>query len=174
MSEPVVVVDRYGRSRTLRDDELIADGESMRVTLPMMDAAQRAVYEGTRAWRASDVRVVDARQEAYRLSVIDDTNAWRRPPGAYPLSAGEGTPCTIDGAPGHLRQAGDGSPWLECVPDEVGAAPAKTDAVSRRADAMPLKDAMQRLNDARAAAYAEVEQLDATAWTRPITSGVSK
>jgi hypothetical protein len=168
MSEPVVVVDRDGRSRTLRDDDLIADGERMRVTLPMMDAAQKAVAEGTRAW--------DRREQFYRDAVTDDTWAWKRAgvPDAYPLSAGENSICTVNGRPGHLVPARDGSPWLECVADEVGAAPAKTDAVSRRADALPLKDAMQRLNDAREAAYREIEDRDATAWQRPIASGISK
>jgi hypothetical protein len=167
-----VVIDRYGRERVLRDGEIVGDGERLRFAMTAMDAMQRAVYEGTRAqW---DTRVVDAREQAYRDVLVDETNAWRRPDGAYPLSAGEGNYCTFDGRPGHLVRADNGEPWLVCRADTADAAAAKTDAVARRADALPLKDAMQRLNDARAAAYAEVEARDATAWTRPITSGVSK
>ena len=35
------------------------------------------------------------------------------PTGAYPLSAGEGTSCTVNGAPGTLVRQGD---WLVCQP----------------------------------------------------------
>jgi hypothetical protein len=158
-----VVIDRYGNERPLHDGEIVGDGERIRVGMTALDSLQRAVRE-----RASDTRVVDGRPEAYRLCLIDEQNAWRRPDGAYPLSAGEGNACTLDGRPGHLQQAKDGSPWLECVTDEVGAAPAT------RTDALSHADGLQRLRDAREQAYREVEARDATAWMRPITSGVSK
>jgi hypothetical protein len=149
----IVAVDRDGRERTLGDGDLVRDGERVRVAMTAMDARTR---------RANDVRVVDAREETYRLRLLDDTNAWRRPDGAYPLSAGEGGHCTINGRPGHLRPVRDGSPWLECVADEVRASPAK-----QRADAMPSRDAVED-------AYEEVRLRDTTAWQRPIGSGVTK
>jgi hypothetical protein len=54
--------------------------------------------------------------EAYAQSITALQDAWkpRTPAGAYPLSAGEGTACTIDGAPGTLKRQGDG---LVCVPN---------------------------------------------------------
>jgi hypothetical protein len=170
-----IVIDRHGRERVLRDDELIADGERMRTSLKMMDADQRAVYEGTRA-RVADTRVVDGRERAYRDAVTDETWAWKRAgvPDAYPLSSGEGSICTVNGRPGHLRQAKDGSPWLECVADEVGAAPAKTDAVSRRADAMSLKDALRKLDAVRELALEEVRLRDENSWRLAPTSGVAR
>jgi hypothetical protein len=169
------VVDRFGRRRILRDDEIISDGETLRVSLRMMDGVQRAVYDSTLASRVADVRVVDAREEAYRLCVLDDTNAWRRTAvsGGYPLSAGEGRACTVDGRPGHLVPADDGEPWLICRPDARDALP------TRRSDAMPFArsgvcSSDARFVDERERAYREVEERDATAWMRPITSGISK
>jgi hypothetical protein len=167
-----IVIDRFGNERILRDGEIVGDGERLRVGMTAMDSLQRAIYESTRA-QVADTRVVDGRPEAYRLCLIDEQNAWRRPDGAYPLSAGEGNACTLNGEPGHLVRADDG-PWLVCGADTADAAPARTDSLQRRAEALLLKDAMQRLNDARAAAYAEVEERDRTSWMRPITSGISR
>jgi hypothetical protein len=141
MSRPVVVVDRHGRERILDHDDLVRDGERVRVPLQMMDGVQRAVFDSTRARGTSDTqtRVVDAREEAYRLRVLDDTNAYRRPDGAYPLSAGEGSYCTTDdGGPGHLVPVESG-PWLVCKSDAAAdASPAK-----RRNDAIPSRDAVE-------------------------------
>ena len=39
------------------------------------------------------------------------------PPGSYPLSSGEGSACTINGAPGTLVRNGA---WLECRQDAMG------------------------------------------------------
>jgi hypothetical protein len=167
-----VVIDRFGNERILRDGEIVGDGERLRFGMTAMDSLQRAVFESMRERRVADTRVVDARERAYRDVEIDETNAYRRPPGSYPLSAMENSYCTIDGAPGHLVPAKDGSPWLECVADEVGAAKAKTDALPQAG--LPLGDALARLRDAREQAYREVEARDATAWTRPIQSGIAK
>jgi hypothetical protein len=159
----IVAVDRDGRERILGDGDLVRDGERVRVPLTMMDGVQRAVYESTRTRRTTDTRIVDAREEAYRLRLLDDTNAWRRPAGAYPLSAGEGIACSINGRPGRLRQAQDGSPWLVCVPDEAVASPAK-----RRSDAIASRDAVED-------AYREVQERDCNAWKRPLGSwGITK
>jgi len=62
----------------------------------------------------------DAAVEAYRQYAADQANAWKKrnaqpPPGAYPLSAGVGTACTINGAPGVLVESDDGQ-WLVCKP----------------------------------------------------------
>jgi hypothetical protein len=90
-------------------------------------------------WTAPDrrgaVELGDARQrleDAYRAYDEADANAWRNPPsgpclqsdasgefgrdipeGAYPLSAGEGTRCTINGQDGRLARKGN---WLVCEP----------------------------------------------------------
>jgi len=97
-------------------------------------------------------RAMDARERAY-LEMCDDlSNAWkRRPPalpwdaapappaGAYPLSAGEGNACTINGRPGTLQREGD---WLVCEPtDRADAAPPRTMSV---ADAQRIKDEAYR------------------------------
>jgi hypothetical protein len=60
------------------------------------------------------------------------------PAGSYPLSAGEGTSCTIDGAPGVLKREGA---WLVCQPRQ-------------RQDAA----------DAKRAAYAQYDREMADAW----------
>jgi hypothetical protein len=90
----------------------------------------------------------DERAAAYRDVALRDSNAWRSPPpvvptrdaappdGAYPLSAGEGTACTINGAPGTLERDGE---WLVCVP-------------------------VADMTDAREAAYDEVALRDEHAW----------
>jgi hypothetical protein len=157
-----IVIGRDGRRRVLRDDEILADGERMVVPMQMMDAAQREVYQHSRARQTTDTRVVDARERAYLNRQIDDENAWRRPPGSYPLSASEGSYCTTDdGRPGHLARADDGL-WLVCKADAAGASLTK-----RRDDAISSRDAVER-------AYREVEERDCTAWQRPIRSGVTQ
>jgi hypothetical protein len=167
MSGPVVIVDRFGRERIPDDDDIVRDGERVRVSMTAMDALQRSVFESRQARRRPNVRIVDARQEAYRLCVIDDENAYRRPDGAYPLSAGENTMCTINGRSGHLRQAKNGEPWLVWVPDQNdGSAPPPSASMKRRSDA--------RFVDEREVAYREVEARDANAWQSPPFFGVSK
>jgi len=61
-----------------------------------------------------------AQQRAYAESVQRLCDAWKQtdaspPVGAYPLSGGEGNPCTIDGRPGVLVKTDDGN-WLTCRP----------------------------------------------------------
>jgi hypothetical protein len=119
-------------------------------------------------WR---VGVVDAAAEqrladAYRESDERDANAWKTPSqdaaqlpaGRYPLSSGEGSQCTINGQPGHLKRQGD---WLICQPD------GKTDAMPTRDASLTLDDALRRLEDVRRAAIAERDALDANAWRNP-------
>jgi hypothetical protein len=164
---PNIVIGRDGRRRVLRDDEILADGERMVVPLQMMDAAQRAVYENSRrsrSQRTADTRLLDERDRAYADRQVDDENAWRRPPGSYPLSAGENSYCTTDeGKPGHLVRSDDNESWLICRADAAASASPGT---RRRNDAQFV--------DERERAYREVEERDATAWQRPIRSGVSQ
>jgi hypothetical protein len=120
-------------------------------------------------WTALDRRgaaeLRDARQrleDAYRDYDEADANAWRNPPngpclqcdasgefgrdipvGAYPLSAGEGSRCTINGQDGRLVRKGN---WLVCEPV--------------RRDAMPVQDA-------RAEAYRLYDEEMANAWRNP-------
>jgi hypothetical protein len=62
------------------------------------------------------------------------STAWHRPlpdgapAGAYPLSAGEGSACTINGAPGTLQREGD---WLICRPAPAESATDPRDAAYR-------------------------------------------
>lgn len=68
----------------------------------------------------------DARQAAYKLYDQQITSAWQRDaPGAYPLSAGEGTSCTLNGQAGHLRRHGN---VLVCVPDRSNGDSLQRDA----------------------------------------------
>jgi hypothetical protein len=59
------------------------------------------------------------RDVAYAQMCDELRDAWRGdaalPVGAYPLSSGEGTACTINGAPGTLKRVG-GTNWLVCQP----------------------------------------------------------
>jgi hypothetical protein len=66
------------------------------------------------------------------------------PEGAYPLSAGEGRACTINGAPGTLQRQGD---WLVCEPTRTND--------------------VQSLQDARAQAYRRYDEEMANAWRNP-------
>jgi hypothetical protein len=171
MSRSYVVVDRAGHEREVADGEVLRDGERLRVSMLAMDGVQRAIHDATRSrsnWDrvpvgVVDTRVVDAREQAYRLRTLDDCNAWRRPEGCYPLSAGEGSVCWRDGRSGHLRAARDGSPWLEFEPDAPAAAPAQRHGDARIAS-----------RDAVEAAYEEVRLRDTTAWMRPLSGGISK
>jgi len=97
-----------------------------------------------------------AKLRAYDEGVREMCNAWRKcdasPPGAYPLSAGEGTACTINGAPGTLQRRGD---WLACVPDNdridfdaASTVPRMTDEASAQAirDAAYLRMCNELIN----------------------------
>jgi hypothetical protein len=100
------------------------------------------------AQRATADAGVDARDAAYGESVHFITNQWRTqdapavqtlPAGRYPISAGEGNPCTKDGRPGVLTREGD---YLVCSTHQPGAT--RVDAVPRTmsvADAQKIKDA---------------------------------
>jgi hypothetical protein len=116
----------------------------------LADARQRAMSD---AVKAEAIQEVDRR----------DSNAWRRdydefsgseprltgsgapgrgsgaPAGSYPLSAGEGSSCTIDGAPGVLQRQGN---WLVC---------------------QPTRRATDAAFDAKAQAYAEDDREQANA-----------
>jgi len=97
----------------------------------------------------------DEREAAYRDVALRDANAWRSQPpvlpvrdaapppdGAYPLTAGEGTACTINGRPSTLQRQGD---WLQCVADDDD-------------------NAFTSTGDAREAAYRDVALRDENAW----------
>src|SRR5262245_18564353 len=97
-----------------RDDE---DDRGRRDDAALSGAALALHRPGYRAsTRVND----DAAVEAYRQYIADQANAWKKrnaqpPPGAYPLSAGVGTACSINGAPGVLVESDDGQ-WLVCKP----------------------------------------------------------
>jgi hypothetical protein len=126
------------------DDEILRDGETLRVPLRMMDSWHRDMERHFRDQRDRD-RVTDAngdsglgllrpgfrlladaddlndrRRAAYDKFTLDLENAWQNNPptgfGSHELrGAQEGDICTINGAPGHLRCGSDGK--LVCVPD---------------------------------------------------------
>jgi hypothetical protein len=81
------------------------------------------------------------RDEAYQQSKRELSDAWKQPSipaGAYPLSSGEGTACTINGAPGRLVREGE---WLVCKPTRTDAAPRDPRAPISMADAERIRDA---------------------------------
>jgi hypothetical protein len=120
--------------------------------------------DNRRALAAAELE--DAKQEladAYADYDAADANAWRHPPngpplqrdasgefgrdipaGAYPLSAGEGGRCTINGQDGRLVRKGN---WLVCQPTRANDT--------------------QSLQDARAEAYRLYDEEMANAWRNP-------
>ena len=147
------------------DDAILQDGGRLRVPLYAMDSVQRGVAgPGVRVTDAFGDPGLGLRRPGFRVAQVDETarrkayadydanliSAYRNdaaPPGAYPLSAGEGNACTINGAPGHLERKGD---WLVCRPDANNHSPS-SDATY----------------DARASAYAEYDRQLADAWRSP-------
>jgi len=123
------------RNRQLSYDEYSRDiSEAWRGKAPVADGAA----DPRQAWH-------DARNAAI------DSNA---PIGAYPASSGEGTVCTINGKPGHLKSTGDGS-WLSCQADDGsgdGIGDSRS-AASRRATMV--------------AAYSAVDLELQNAWRKP-------
>jgi hypothetical protein len=147
---------------------ILKDGRSIRVSF--MDSLKARQGPGGARTQplVGDARFVpmaDAKQalaDAYRDYDLADDERWRHPPngpplqrdasgevgrdipaGAYPLSAGEGSRCTINGADGSLVRKGN---WLVCEPV--------------RKDAMPV-------HDARAEAYRLYDEEMANAWRNP-------
>jgi hypothetical protein len=141
---------------------VLKDGASVTVGLQMRDSAnswrddmhrtlvgKRMVHDGTKSplglhkpgfrftTDAAARRTADAEIErAYRDYDLRDSEAWRgqdaAPAGSYPLSAGEGTTCTIDGHDGRLVRKSD---WLVCQPTR------RQDAVDARQSAYEQYDA---------------------------------
>jgi hypothetical protein len=180
-------VDPETNRRVVRDDDdVVRDGERVRVPLMMRDGLPGRVFrdeDGVKTeaadWQidyvrdckvahsvgledgealhrpgarhCTDAAANDARVKAYFDAVEEMQNAWRAPglprheprgnvtgygagagenappAGSYPLSAGEGSRCTINGQDGVLRRTGDG-PWLECVPVDEDRDHSETDA----------------------------------------------
>jgi hypothetical protein len=84
------------------------------------------------------------RRDAYEASCRELTDAWKLPAaGAYPLSAGEGSACTIDGAPDMLRKTADGR-WLTSEPTRTDATPHDPRRPISVADAQAIRDAAYR------------------------------
>lgn len=144
------------------NDELLRDGESLRVRMTLMDALQRSVAAGsnkaaakavaaavkiTEAKLAADKAAVDPREAAYAEVKLRDENAWRHPHLTIDQKAGD--VCTINGAPGHWMSRGGG---MVCVPDDAAA--------DKRYDHLPAK----HRNDKLAQAYYDRAQEDANAW----------
>jgi hypothetical protein len=117
-------------------------------------AARQSSYDSydrdiSTAWQRKDTVIADA--------AVDPRAAWHdaraqrdsAPPlGAYPASSGEGTVCTINGKPGHLRSTGNGG-WLACEADDHSG-----NGMDSRAAVMD-------------AAYAAVDEELKNAWRKP-------
>lgn len=110
----------------------------------------------------------DARERAYQEYRQELTNSWRGdagpPAGAYPLSAGEGSRCTINGADGRLARRGD---WLVCEPARQDAAYKR--AVEPRANTdtpRGMMDAAEARRICDEAWLESVRDLEA-AWRKP-------
>jgi hypothetical protein len=159
----MMAIDKDGRER--EHQGILPDGSRLKVPMTVMDSVQRNIG-GTQlvvdahgnsdlyALRRPGARYPTQRTTAdvMRQVAYDEANeaaeeAWRTPPakplpaGAYPANGAKvGDICTINGAPGHLRDRDGG---LVCVPDD-------------QHDALPVDD--------REAAYREIEQRDNNAW----------
>ena len=162
------IITRDGRTR---DGDTLEDGERIRVGMTFMDSAQRAVANSFRSTKSlvvdgygnSDLYALrrpgprfptqrtttDARQAAYDATNKADEEAYRKPAGSYPLSAGEGNVCTINGQPGVLTRSGE---WLVCTP---------SNAQPTRQDARPPP-----LVEDREAVLREVQLRDENAWRK--------
>jgi hypothetical protein len=143
--------DEDGKLR--RMPKVLADGETMRIPMSMVDssAGRSRVLDGAMhrpGFRVTnDAAMLDAKRQAYTDYENWLGNAWcdtANPPTGFgergSIGAREGDECTLDGAPGHLHRDGG---RLVCVPDR------------RSRDAM---------TDARAAAYADYENWLRDAW----------
>jgi len=122
--------DPFGRVKSTFEEEE-ADA--------MMTDAELALHRP--GYRTSTTVNDDEAVKAYREYVDAQCNAWKKrdaqPPGSYPLSAGEGSACTVDGRPGTLVREGD---WLVCRPTQrTDAAP--TGPVFDAAEGQRIKDA---------------------------------
>src|SRR5262245_25081460 len=120
------------RNGGTRDGNTLEDGERIKVSLLMADAAIRSAkrplvvdaFGGTAGLhrpgaryappapahselRAAEDTLRIVRDVAFADAEEEATSAWRRPPGAFPLSAGEGTKCTIHGPGGTLGRGGE-------------------------------------------------------------------
>jgi hypothetical protein len=100
-------------------------------------------------WRGStDTIDFSASDAAYDARKLADSEAWRRqdaaeqPLGAYPMSAGIGNACTIDGQPGTLQP--DGA-WLVCRPT---AGPTRADAMTGDARDVAYREMCDQLTNA--------------------------
>jgi hypothetical protein len=137
-------------------EEILEDGERLRVPMTMADSANARVladrFRGTSLrWADGSPGVVGhrpgfvtagdserIRHAAWLESRQALCDAWRTPArdaaaGSYPLSAGEGSACTINGAPGTLVREGD---VLVCRPHATDAARRPTSM----ADAQRIRD----------------------------------
>jgi hypothetical protein len=132
----VVERDPMGRVRSTFAEEEEEGADAM--TTDAQLALHRPGYRTST--RVND----DAAVEAYRQYVADQASAWKKhnaqpPPGAYPLSAGVGTACTINGAPGVLVESDDGQ-CLVCKP-AARQDGAPTGPVFDAAEGQRIKDA---------------------------------
>jgi hypothetical protein len=150
------------------DDDILRDGETLRVRMTMMDSAlsdrlrvtdaagsavglNRPGFRLLRGGNAGDQlardRLAEMRSEAYRLADEANVNAWKNPPigvgSRGPIGQREGDLCMINGFPGHLRPDANGR--LTCVADGH-------------------RDAMQ---DERQAAYEEYQRTLENSWRTP-------
>jgi hypothetical protein len=161
----MLIVDKDGKVREVKG--VLPDGAKLKVEMVMMDSVQRNIG-GTPlvvdAYGNADLFALSRpgpryptqrttadvmREVAYQDSEQAAQDAWRTgppkplPAGAYPSNGAKvGDICTINGAPGHLRDRDGG---LVCVPDDDDTGDAMT-------------------GDARERAYAQRALEDENAW----------
>jgi len=131
--------DPQGRQLGSFETEVDHDDDDRRHSDSMLSDAELALHRpGYRTLtRINDDEAV----AAYRQYCADQDNAWRKPAGAYPLSAGTGNPCTINGAPGVLVKEGD---WLVCKPVSNSTDTVPTGPIYDAAEANRIKEAAWR------------------------------
>jgi hypothetical protein len=146
----MLITDKYGHEYEY-DGPTLPDGAKLKVSMLTADAAQRAVaragkpplvvdaYGGEAGLHRPGARLpaprsahtkdhaVQVTLQKLAADAFDESNreaeaAWSKPPGAYPLSAGEGSVCTINGSPGVLTRDGE---WLICRPTQLKSARAE-------------------------------------------------
>jgi hypothetical protein len=116
------------------DDNILKDGERLRVPMTLMDGIQQAVARESLRVTDGAGKTVGLHRPGFRLSATDArstdldvyaeyekflVDSWKTPSitGAGErgqVGAREGDLCTIDGRPGHLKKVNG---ELSCVPD---------------------------------------------------------
>jgi hypothetical protein len=152
------------------------------------DAIAEHDYRDANAWRNPPRGPDTGADPSYTGTGAPARGYGKIPAGSYPLSAGEGGRCTIDGQDGRLVREGN---WLVCRPtsndarhvhkitqhDPMGREAATyeyqyesepdDDERGQSNDALSLADAQQRLRDVRQSAFDAYDAEQREAWRRP-------